>query len=238
VVIAYRSAAARYFWLVGLHPVYALVALGAVVVLGLATVWLNAAELDTGLGLVLFAQMFLASSGFLVRARQGHYDALLSRRRRKSMLVAHWAVSIAPGVAAWLVVAGAGALAGSPAALSAIAGSRGAGLFIVSAVSWSLGFALPRGAAGMLWMSLLMVLVTQRADLLAASAGVWPGTMASIGRIVRQGATVTVCPFLLVGNHPVLPPAAVWTALLLSALPLFYVWSRADFLDIYLEGRT
>jgi hypothetical protein len=238
-VIASRCAPAKYFWVVGVHPVYALVALGAVVVLGVATVWLNAGELDTGLGMILFAQMFLASSGFLVRARQGHYDALLSRgRQRKSILLAHWIVSIAPGLAAWLIVALAGALVGSPSALSAIAGARGAGLFIVSAASWSLGFALPRGAAGMLWMSLLMVLVMQRAELLAASTGASPGAMAAMGSIVRQAVTVIVCPFLLVGNHPVLAPAVVLTALLLSALPLFYLWSRAELFDIYLEGRT
>src|SRR5688572_6552907 len=119
----------------------------SIVILAIITVWLNATELDSGLGMILFAQMFLASSGFLVRARQGHLDPLLTGRpERTSIVVSHWALSAAPGIAAWCLVAGLGLFLGSPAAASAFIGSRAAGLFIVSSIAWSLGFTLPRGA--------------------------------------------------------------------------------------------
>src|SRR5918993_97677 len=166
---------AWYFLVVGLHPVYALVALAAIVATGMVTVSLDPGELDSGLGMVLFAQMFLASSGFVVRARQGHFDPVLTGQAgRVAVVAAHWIVSIAPGVIAWVLVASAGSLAGSSIATSAIAGARAAALLIVSTLAWAAGFALPRGAAGMLWMALLIVLVTQRADLLAAPAGTGP----------------------------------------------------------------
>ena len=60
----------RYLAVVGVHPRYAIVAMAAIAVLGLVTLWLNASELDSGLGMILFGQMFLASSRFVARANQ------------------------------------------------------------------------------------------------------------------------------------------------------------------------
>ena len=44
----------RYLWVVGVHPSYVLVVLAAVVGLGIWTVTMNPADLDSGLGMVLF----------------------------------------------------------------------------------------------------------------------------------------------------------------------------------------
>ena len=225
---------ARYFLVIGLHPVYALVALVVIVTVGMVTLWLDPAELDSGLGMILFAQMFLASTGFVMRARQGHFDPLLTGRwRRGSVVASHWAVSTAPGVVSWLVVVGAAWLTGSAAALSAIAGRRAAALVIVSAIAWTLGFALPRGAAGMLWMALLMVLVTQRAELLAASTGA-----ESFATIVWQASIIIACPFLLLSNRPAVPASAIGIALGLSLMLLAYVMQRSRTLDICLVDRS
>ena len=226
--------AARYFVVVGLHPVYALVALGAIVIVGVATMWLDPGGLDSGLGMVLFAQMFLASSGFVGRARQGHFDALLTGSTgRVSVVAAHFLVSIAPGVVAWLLVAAAGSIAGSATATSAIAGVRAGALLIVSTLAWALGFGLPRGAAGMLWVALLMVLVTQRAELLAVPTGTSP-----LATGVLHAATLMVCPFLLLGRHPPLAPGAFEAALVLPVTLLLWVWRRSRALDIYLVDRS
>lgn len=224
----------RYLAVVGIHPLYAMVAMAALAVLGLTTVWLNAAELDSGLGMILFAQMFLASSGFVVRARQGHLDPLLTNRlKRTAVVVCHWALSIAPGVIAWALVGGAGFVLGSPTAVSAFVGTRGAGLLIVSSMAWVLGFALPRGAAGMLWMAVLLALLTQRTELLPeASASPGPAI------IVRHALTLMLCPFLLVGKHPAVSPGAVAAALLMSIVLLLLVWRHARRLDIYLVDRA
>lgn len=224
---------ARYFAVVGLHAGYALVALTAILAVGVVTVWLDPGQLDSGLGMILFAQMFLASTGFVPRARQGHFDALLTGSYSRSLVVsAHWAVSVAPGVVAWLLLVGAGLLAGSPI-LSALAGVRAAALVIVSAVSWAIGFGLPRGAAGMLWMALLMVLVLQRAELLAVPAGAGP-----IEAGIRHTATLMACPFLLLADRHALAPGAVPTALALPILLMSCVWRRSRALDIYLVDRS
>jgi hypothetical protein len=226
--------AVRYFLVVGVHPAYGLILLGAVVVIGLMTIRADARELDTGLGLVLFAQMFLASSGFLGRARQGHFDPVLTRVRSKAIVAAaHWAVSIAPGVLAWFTLAAAGALVGAPAAMSAIAGSRAAALLIVSALAWVVGFALPRGAAGMLWVALLLTLVLQRAELLAA-----PARAGTVVGGALHGATLILCPFLLLGRHPDLAAGAFAAAVMVPLALLLWTWRHARVLDIYLVDRS
>lgn len=233
-VSAPRLHPVRYLAVIGIHPLYAMVAMAAITGLGLVTVWLDAAELDSGLGMILLAQMFLASSGFVVRARQGHLDPLLTNRPdRTHIVVLHWVLSVAPGVLAWSIVAGAGLFLGSPAATSALVGKRSAGLVVVSSLAWAVGFALPRGAAGMLWMALLLAVLTQRVELLAdAAAAPVPIT------VFRHALTLMLCPFLLMGNHPAVAPGAIGVALLLSFVLLLVVWRRAGGLDIYLVDRA
>jgi hypothetical protein len=192
-------------------------------------------ELDSGLGMLLFAQMFLASSGFLVRARRGHFDPLLAgAASRTGPVVWHWVVSVAPGVVGWICLAAAGYLQGSPAAVSALIGGRAAALFIVSALAWAAGFALARGAAGVVWIAALFGLLAWRIDLLSApsalSASGWTG--------LRHTATLVVCPFLLIGAHPAVAPEAICAATLLSATFLLIVWRRSGGLDIYLVDRA
>ena len=222
----------RYFAVVGLHPTYALLALASVVIIGLATIWLDQAALDSGLGMILFAQMFLASTGFMPRARQGHFDPLLTGPfSRTRIAAAHWLMSIAPGAGAWLVVAAAASLLGSSSVLSAVAGSRAVALLIVSTVSWALGFGLPRGAAGMIWSALLMVLVTQRVDVLAAPIG---ASVLDAG--LRHFLAVVVCPFVLLG-HPVLAVGALPAASVIPIAALLLVVRRSRGLDICLVER-
>lgn len=220
----------RYFFTIGLHPFYALVLLSVVTAIGVATTWAEPKELDAGLGMILFAQMFLASSGFVTRARRGHFDpVLIDHARRIRASAAHCLVSVLPGVTAWLLLASVAAIVRAPAALSAFAGSRAAALTIVSALSWAAGFWLPRGAAGMLWMALLMLLVLQRAELLAVPAG-----SGGVVSLAIHAATLTVCPFLLLGQHPPLAPGAVAAAMVLPVLLVWSMWRQSRTLDVYL----
>jgi len=223
----------RFFAVVGLHPPYALVILAATVGFGLWTTSVSPRELDSGLGMLLFVQMFLASSGFLVRARRGHFDPLLlGAGDRTRAVVWHWLVSIAPGVAGWTCLAGAGYFLGNPTAISAFVGGRAAALFIVSALAWSAGFTLTRGAAGVVWMAVLIGLLVRRVDWLAPSAFVAGDS------VLRQGATLMLCPFLLVGDRLAVAAGAVWAAALLSAVLLLSVWRLSGGLDIYLVDRA
>ncbi len=222
---------ARFFAVIGLHPPYALLILAAVVGMGIWTTSLSPGELDSGLGLLLFAQMFLASTGFLVPARRGHFDPLLiGEGDRTAAVMWHWIVSIAPGIAGWVCLAGTGYFLGSPAALSAFVGGRAVALFIVSALAWTAGFTLARGAAGVVWLAALLALLVRRADLLPPAAMV----SASNGTVVRQAATLVLCPFLLVGNHVLVAPDAVCMAALLSSLLLLAVCRFSGRLDISL----
>lgn len=226
---------ARFFATLSLHPPYTLLILGAIVGVGMWTTSMSPGELDSGLGMLLFAQMFLASSGFLVRARRGHFDPLLAgAASRTGPVVCHWFVSVAPGVVGWICLAGAGYFQGSPMAVSALIGARAAALFIVSALAWAAGFALTRGAAGVVWIAALFGLLIGRADLLSpssllASSG-WTG--------LRQTATLVVCPFLLIGTHPAVAPEAICAAALSSAVLLLIVWRLSAGLDIYLVDRA
>jgi hypothetical protein len=228
-----HPSSARFFAAIGLHPAYALLMLAAIVGVGIWTTSVSPGELDSGLGMVLFVQMFLASSGFLARARRGHFDPLLvAAGNRTGAIVWHWIVSVAPGVAGWLCLAGAGYFQGSPVALSAIVGERAVALFIVSALAWAAGFALTRGAAGVVWVAALLGLLLRRTDLLS------PSNFSGSAETVRHAATLVLCPFLLIGNHVLLAPGAICAAGLVAAVALLTVWRRSGVLDIYLVDRA
>jgi hypothetical protein len=215
--------AARFFVLVGLHPSHALIVVSIVAAIGMVTVWLDGREIDSGLGMILLAQMYLASSGFAARARQGHFDPILTSALSRTAIVAcHWVISIAPGILAWLAVAAVAVFSGSDGAASALCGPRAGGLLIVSTLAWAAGFALPRGAAGILWMAILVALVGQRTDLLAS----------------RSAVVLLVCPFLLLGNRTGVSADAVVVAVLVAVVALFLAWRTADRLDIYLVDRA
>jgi hypothetical protein len=223
----------RYFAIVCRPPVYGITVLAAITALGLVTTYLNPRDLDSSLGMILFVHMLLASSGFAPSARRGHFDPVLTRgHARDSALAAQWSASVLPGAAAWLVVSLAGLYLGSSAAMSALIGRRLAAFWIVSSVAWCAGFLLPRGAGGALWVGLLVVLLLWHADLLAAERPIGP-----LG-VARGGATLVLCPFLLLGGRvpvgmPEIAGAATGAAVLLLA-----TWRAGTRLDLFLAERS
>ena len=223
----------KFFLIVRQTPSYGLAVLGAVTVLGMLTVALNPAELDSALGMLLFVQMFLASSGFVAAARRGHFDPVLVHgSRRGAVLFVHWCASLAPGALAWLAVAGFAWAASSPAAWSALAGTRAAAFLIVSVVAWAVGFALPRGAGGALWMAVLLVLLLRHVELLAPE--VPPESSVAILRTV---GAVVVCPFLLLGTHAVIGLPALATSMVAVMAVLWTTIRVGTGLDVYLVER-
>jgi hypothetical protein len=224
----------RFFAAVRQSPPYAFAVLAAVTAFGVVTVALNPAELDSALGMVLFVQMFLASTGFAVTARRGHFDPVLVHGSERSLvLFVQWCASIAPGAAAWVIVAGCGFAWASPAAWSALAGSRLAALVIVSAVAWVAGFPLPRGAGGALWMGLLVALLLRHANLLAPAAG-----QDSAIAILRTAGALVVCPFLLLGAHVRIGGPAVAVAIAVAAVLLLTTIRQGRRLDVFLVERS
>lgn len=142
---------------------------------------------DQTLGITLFLQMFAASTGYRERLRRGHFDPILcGRPSRWKVSAAHWAISIALGVAIWLLL-GAIHLAGGvgharlPVALSA----TGLVVFLyVSTVVWVVTLPLPRYSGAILWLALVLGLgATQRLQALrqtfSPAGGSWSDTLHS-----------------------------------------------------------
>lgn len=221
----------RFFLTLRLHAPYALIVLTGVALVSVWTVALSPSELDSGLGMVLFVQMFLASSGFVPAARRGHFDLVLAGSySRVPVAIAHWIVSIAPGVAAWAAITAAAYWFGSPAVSSAITGQRAAALFIVSAVAWSAGFAVTRGAAGVAWIGALVALLVRHVTLISANATV------SLLTVLWHAAVVVLCPFVLIGPTPAVATASILIAIALPTVTLIAIWRCVDRIDVPLRS--
>ena len=227
--------ALRFFFMIGLHPSYALILLTAIVLVGGWTTWMMPGELDSGLGMLLFLQMFLVSTGFAIPARQGHFDPLLTcAQSRPRIAAAHCLASIAPGVAGWLALTITGLAVGSTAAWSALIGDRMAALVIVSAVGWTAGFLLPRGAAGVIWIAALVTLLLTHTEVVPT----WSLAMERSVVVVIHAVTVTLCPFVLIGVHPSLANGSVLIALCLVGTVWWFALRLTCRLDIYLVDRA
>jgi hypothetical protein len=223
----------HFFFVSKLQPAHAVVVCGACVALGVWTLSYDPGELDSALGLLLVVQMFLASTGFTSRAFAGHFDpVLLAGGSRPRAALAHWAVSIAPGVAGWIVLAVVALALGSPAARSALIGRRVVALIIVSNLSWVAGYRLSRGAAGVLWLIVLVAVLLQhnlRALSMTMEQGVraWPW----------DTAVLLVCPFVLIGNKPEVPAAVLAAAALLACLAAASAVKATRHLNVLLMER-
>jgi hypothetical protein len=174
------------------------VALAAAVATGIATLWLNPAEVDAALGSILLLQMFSASNGYSSSSARGHFDPILvSGRRRSSMAAANLLAAALPGAVAWLVIVVV-ALVFGPGGRAA-APHRQIALLTVSCGAWAAGLMLPRLAAGALW-SLVLVALAMSRGMLADSLLVAQTVPNGLGQVIAAAAACLVCPFLLLGD--------------------------------------
>jgi hypothetical protein len=105
---------------------------------------------------LLVLQIFAASSGFGLAMRRGYYDLVLSRGVGiAGLMTAHWLSSIAPGLAAWLAVAVIERVLSPPQPAALTSGSVLAFL-LASSLPWAFTTALPRFAAAIGWLVLLV----------------------------------------------------------------------------------
>jgi hypothetical protein len=104
---------------------------------------------------VLALQLLAASSGFSSPARRGHYDLLLTGQDRKLVALAHWLMSILPGVVSWLVLACVEIAASGGSKRLLFASGTMAALGMASTLPWALCVGLPRYAAGIGWLLVL-----------------------------------------------------------------------------------
>ena len=144
---------------------------------------------------VVCLQMFAASTGFVVPARRGHFDLLLTGGSSRIRIgLWHLGMSTVPGLAVWLSVALVElALSGGQAARALAPGTLVA-MALVSGLAWSSTVRLPRLSGGLGWL-LLMLLVA-----VAAPRGpdmAWP---LDAGRGAAAAIAFVACPILLVGR--------------------------------------
>ena len=121
---------------------------------------------------LLVLQIFAASSGFGLALRRGYYDLVLSRGVPATrLLLAHWVASIAPGVMAWSIVAALEPVVSS-APPSALTSGSVVALVLASSLPWAVTTPLPRFAAAIGWLMLLVtslaVVPSGQADLVTA----------------------------------------------------------------------
>lgn len=154
---------------------------------------------------VLLLQLFAASSGFEVPARRGHYDLLLtSGHQRVWMAVAHWAMSIAPGIMVWLALAliEAAVPAGR---MTLLTSGTLAAMALVSTLPWAVTVRLPRFSGGIGWLLALAIFTSvwpsmplssalgfliYPAGLVGRNLGVKDGLVAAPAMLVALGAMV------------------------------------------------
>lgn len=225
-----RISPLRFFLALKVHSTSGLAVLVLVTAVSIWTVRLSPSELDTGLGMVLLVQIFLASSGFMPAARRGHFDPVLVGRSRVRVATSHWLVSVAPGIAAWVAIAGTAYMLGNSVALSAIVGRRLAALCIVSSIAWAAGFWFTRSAAGVAWLGGLAVVLVRHVALMPA------GNIVSAATVLREAAALVVCPFLLLGPGPAIAPASINLAIACSMVSLVMVWGWTRRVDVSLRN--
>ena len=163
-----------------------------------AAILVDAAHARGTLTAVLVLQSFACSSGFAGHARRGHYDLLLTRGERRSTIAgAHWLMSSLPGIASWIAISAAEALATGAPGVGFTSGTTAA-VATVSMVAWAATVPLPRFAAAIGWLvTVVLGVAIVSADAIPplVSAVLYPPRLigASVGGIpIQVGSALTV----------------------------------------------
>jgi hypothetical protein len=113
---------------------------------------ISAGGSDWVLASILLVQLFAVATGFFRHATRGYYDPILLGSSRPRVAIAHFAVSAAPGLAAWIVTGGAEAVAARSLAVPALRAPGWVALLLASALPWAAGVRAPRFAPAILWL--------------------------------------------------------------------------------------
>ncbi|HSE63594.1 MAG TPA: hypothetical protein VLG15_08275 [Thermoanaerobaculia bacterium] len=114
---------------------------------------------DWVLASIALVQLFASSTGFTRPATRGHYDPILLGRSRVSVALSHFAVSAAPGGAAWIACGVAQSLAAGSARVPAFLPAGWATILLVSAIPWAASVRSSPFLGGALWLLLSVSLV-------------------------------------------------------------------------------
>jgi hypothetical protein len=225
--------AVRFFRVVSPIPRLLGIAIALVTALGVVLTAQAPSYAARALAPVLLQQMFAASSGFLVPARRGHYDLLLTRRSgRIAAALGHWSASVGPGVAGWLLL-GLAELAGRQGAgADLLAAGTWCAMAVVSTLPWAAGIALPRFGSAIAWL-VVMVALTDG----PAMASPWHVAPRGLEGPMGPALSVLLDPGALVGRALTGPDwVAVAPGLVLSAVAMVAACACVARADVPLEA--
>lgn len=225
----------HFFAIVGPVPRLMKTTFCAVAACSVLTVAWDPSRAAVALTPVLALQLFATSSGFLLSARRGHYDLLLTRgHSRLRIAVVHWAVCAAPGVAAWVALAVAEMVLTGGGGRSLVRAGTLSAVLVVSTVPWAVTVALPRFAGAVGWLVTLTLLMTMRTPEGRLRTG---GAFDSMASWIEAMVAVTLYPPLMVGQ-PVTGSATLLlvtpSVIGLASVVLALAWIRRQ--DIPLEA--
>ena len=150
--------ALRYFVVVAVVPRLFVVAFVIAVAAAAARLTADPTTALDALMPVLILQLFVASSGFQILARRGHYDLLFtSGASRWQIALAHCVVSIVPGLVAWLCVAALELAASHGTRATALAAGTLVSVIGSSVVAWGIAAHSSRTAGTILWLLLMTI---------------------------------------------------------------------------------
>ena len=102
---------------------------------------------------LLLCQSFAASTGYAMRARRGHFDALLAGRlSRTRFAVTHASISAALGAVVWSTISVLDALGGGGHWPLGLTPTAIATFIYISAVAWAGSVPFSRYSAGVVWL--------------------------------------------------------------------------------------
>lgn len=184
---------------------------------------------------LLLLQLFAASSGFVVPARRGHYDLLLTSGYSRIVVASiHWAMSVLPGIVSWLAVAAVEHVATAGAGTTLLTSGTVVAVVLVSTLPWAINVTLPRFVAAIGWLLVLAVITTvSRSPQETALFRIGADVPASPGAVVM----LTLYPPLLVGTR--IGGAAAFVALAVvtgSIVVMTYALNWIDRHDLPLEA--
>jgi hypothetical protein len=175
--------------------------------------WTSPVEMRAVYVVLLLFQSFSAATGFVFRARRGHFDQVLAAPvSRIQVAFAHELVSIAPGIASWLLVSGIEAICNRGTVPLGLTLPAVSALLYMSAVAWALALPFARYSSGVVWLMLAIALAG--AGKLLALRQAYVAALEPGGDLWRATGAALVFPPLMV-TEPA--PAAISTLVVLAA---------------------
>src|SRR6185369_8359431 len=117
------------------------------------TAWNSPGEMRAVYVVLLLCQSFSAASGFLHRARRGHFDPMLvAPAPRARVALAHATASIAPGIVTWLLVTVVEFSTNHRAVPLGLTLPSLSAVLYMSAVSWAAALPFARYSSGVAWL--------------------------------------------------------------------------------------